>query len=326
MVKRNYIFDILKMIGLLGIIIAHINPSEIIFEIRNFDVILMIMISVMLSLNKISDKVVDIKCIKKRIVRLLKPTYIFLTVYFLIYFIVLKSFDIKKILASYLLIGGIGYVWIIRIYIYIAILIPIISYFYKKKRKSIYYFNIVGIYIIYFILTNLENRLDGPIQVLFRAIVLDFIGYGLIVMIFVGIKQESEKQVLKNALVFCGVFIFLSIYNNFQSIQNFKYPLSLYYISYGIGISLLLYIILSKFKLEESCFTKIALYFSNNSMWIYLWHIIYIPIVLKLNVGWILRFIIIVLASIITIETINKVFRGLKQLKEKFEKKKISEG
>ena len=48
MTKRLLNIDILKFIGIICIIIAHTNPPKIIFQIRNFDVILMCIISIFL--------------------------------------------------------------------------------------------------------------------------------------------------------------------------------------------------------------------------------------------------------------------------------------
>ena len=48
--KRRIDLDILKVIGLLCIIFAHANPPDILFRIRNFDVVLMILISAYLGL------------------------------------------------------------------------------------------------------------------------------------------------------------------------------------------------------------------------------------------------------------------------------------
>jgi fucose 4-O-acetylase-like acetyltransferase len=42
---RDNKFDVLRIIGLLCIILAHTNPSGILFQLRNFDVPLMVMVS-----------------------------------------------------------------------------------------------------------------------------------------------------------------------------------------------------------------------------------------------------------------------------------------
>ena len=55
--------DILRVIGLLCIILAHVKPNDIIFQLRNFDVVLMIMISTYLFIinNKNNSEINFIK-------------------------------------------------------------------------------------------------------------------------------------------------------------------------------------------------------------------------------------------------------------------------
>ena len=48
---REKKIDVLKFIGLFCIILAHVNPPQIIFQIRNFDVVLMILLSAYLFLR-----------------------------------------------------------------------------------------------------------------------------------------------------------------------------------------------------------------------------------------------------------------------------------
>lgn len=75
MKKRNYVLDVLKVIALLGIILAHVNPGGLVFQLRNFDVPLMIIISVCLSLKTINRENFKYgKYIYSRVRRLIIPT------------------------------------------------------------------------------------------------------------------------------------------------------------------------------------------------------------------------------------------------------------
>ena len=75
--------NFLKTIALLCIILAHVNPPTIVFQIRNFDVVLMMLISSYLGL--ISKKNYNyFSYILSRIKRLIIPTWIFLTIFFII--------------------------------------------------------------------------------------------------------------------------------------------------------------------------------------------------------------------------------------------------
>ena len=62
--KRKTNIDILKVVGLFCIILAHVNPNKYIFQLRNFDVVLMILISSYLGL-KTNDNLKYIEYLKK---------------------------------------------------------------------------------------------------------------------------------------------------------------------------------------------------------------------------------------------------------------------
>ena len=49
--KRRIDIDILKTIGILMVILAHVNPPNIIFQLRNFDVVLLIIVSSYLTIK-----------------------------------------------------------------------------------------------------------------------------------------------------------------------------------------------------------------------------------------------------------------------------------
>ena len=127
---RNGLIDCLRFIGLSLIILAHMLPPYILFNLRCFDVSMMLFVSGMVYSNRPID--FSISFFVRRLLRLIIPVYIFLTVYFFLV-IALKFFvgidfgvKIQHIIGSYVLIGGIWYVWIIRIFLLIAFLTPIL--------------------------------------------------------------------------------------------------------------------------------------------------------------------------------------------------------
>ena len=116
--RISYI-DFLKTIGLICIILAHLKTPSWILILRSFDVQLMVILSGLLA-NQ-SSIVNSYTYIFKRIKRLVIPTYIFLTVWFICLSLLGKIYNYKYYLASYALSRyGIGYVWIILIYLYIS--------------------------------------------------------------------------------------------------------------------------------------------------------------------------------------------------------------
>lgn len=308
---RNSKFDILKSIALICIILAHINPGDYLMQLRNFDVILMIIVSVLLSVKSIELKSFSYKkYLIKRMKRLIVPTWCFLSVYFIFQYFTLGSIDIKSMILSYSLIGGIGYVWIIRIYIYVAIITPLINKLANIVGVFKYYIIVIGIYLVYEILIKLDYKFSSPyINIIFRASVLDFIGYSLIVFLVIGIKKMRKKEILLNMVIFFGVLCILAMRNDFTYTQDFKYPLKLYFVSYSMLMSLGIYMLVNKYMCNFKWINKTTNYLSSNSMGIYLWHIIYIsPInrIFKFN-NVLLRLFIILILAIIT-DYLIKIF------------------
>lgn len=123
MKHRLFYLDIFKVIGLLCIVLAHVFPPQIIFQARNFDVILMIVISSMLFFY--SNKQISFwSYVGKRFERLVIPTWIFLAIFFSLSILLFPNYlSLKLVATSFALEGGIGYVWVIRIYFIIACLL-----------------------------------------------------------------------------------------------------------------------------------------------------------------------------------------------------------
>lgn len=126
MVKDRIIFiDYLKIIGLFCIILAHVCTNQYILQIRNFDVPLMVVISGFLAIDSYKRSIENNQSIFnyywKRISWLLIPTWMFLSLYFLLVFLLVfitkgnYPYSFSTILRSFLLLDGIGYVWIIRV-------------------------------------------------------------------------------------------------------------------------------------------------------------------------------------------------------------------
>ncbi|WP_400262599.1 acyltransferase family protein [Sphingobacterium sp. SG20118] len=144
--ERDKSIDIIRSIGLICIILAHINPPFTIFQIRNFDVPLMIFISGYLfgDKNQTFNSLNDFSSyLWKRFVRLVIPVWLFLSVFYSIQYAFPFLFKINYtdfpdiMISSYMLMDGFGYVWIIRVFLMIAILGPLCSRIIKKPMAII---------------------------------------------------------------------------------------------------------------------------------------------------------------------------------------------
>jgi hypothetical protein len=149
---RDERIDLLRVLGLAMIILAHVNPPELIFHLRNFDVPLMVLISGM-SFGLSYKNEEFLAYLWRRIKRLVFPVWVFLGVYFSC--IYLFNLDLEKItyelaIKSFILVGGIGYVWIIKVFLLVALVSPLIYRINKKiKSSSVYLSAIFFVFIFY---------------------------------------------------------------------------------------------------------------------------------------------------------------------------------
>ena len=322
--QRNYTFDYLKVIALLCIVLAHVNPPAFIFQIRNFDVPLMIIISVWLSMRAIKRDNFNYKSyVLKRTKRLIIPTWIFLTIYFGLKILLDAPLSIREVIGSYLLIDGIGYVWVIRIYIYIALLTPpILKGIQEWSIKKIIMYSGIS-YICYEIFYFLTKDTSGVLRKIIECFGWDIIGYTFIIIFGLITHKMKNKELLKISFTFGVIFIVCAFILDLGSTQQFKYPVRLYYLSYAFFVGMVLKIVVNYLyqynKLPDS---KLVLFISQNSMWIYLWHILTLPLINILfidnSLGFIIRLILVMILSIL-ITLIQNITRfKIKYVKEKF--------
>ena len=293
---REVKYDILKVIGLLFIILAHVNPPTIIFQIRNFDVVLMILISAYLGI-KSTNNIGYLMYLLKRFKRLIMPTWIFISGFLLIcYIFKLCSIDRIMILNSFALGSRMGYIWVIRIYFLISILIPIYKLIILKTKKITSIPLIILIYIGYEILCHYGIFNNKIISYLFAYIAPCCLLIAISKIMF----NSSDKKLI---FIGTGSFIILISIGTYlyiktgiiQPTQIMKYPFRLYYLSYGIFVSSILIYITNKKKVCDILNNKFVTFISTHSLWIYLWHVLMIYFLKKLNfnINWALKYIIV---------------------------------
>lgn len=164
--ERDYNIDFLRTLGLLCVILAHVSAPEIIMRLRGFDVVLLVFVSGLSFLASKGDKQNYIIYLKKRICRLVFPTWKFLCIFFVFFEILLlinpifPKFAIKDYLCSFLLLSGIGYVWIIRVYLLIAAVLPALKKILDKVGVRKYLCILTMLYIVYEFLIRAVSHLE----------------------------------------------------------------------------------------------------------------------------------------------------------------------
>lgn len=316
-IVRNYRIDLLRFIGLSMIIFAHIGSYGVLFQIRNFDVPLMVLVSGMsFGLSyKMNEKYFNY--LWKRVKRLVFPVWIFLTIYFTSLLMLdpqSLDLDLKTVITSYLLINGIGYVWIIKVFILVAMISPLIFKLHTGITSHKKYFFVLALvfiiyeFIRYLSLPYIQNGTGKAISNITHYIV----PYG--VVFAVGLRMPILKNVQIKYLSIVSFLLFsisalalYFIYDQLIATQNYKYPPSIYYFSYALFVSCTLWLysekidtIFKKIKIE-----KVVTFMAHNSIWIYLWHI---PIVKYFNAHFLIKYIIVIsLATILTFIQVHLV-------------------
>lgn len=96
--------------------------------------------------------------------------------------------------------------------------------------------------------------------------------------------------------------IYIGIEGQYINTNIAKYPPTLYYLSYGISISLLIIILLEKINIPNNI-NKVCEFISKNSMWIYLWYILGVYIwneVVRKDCWYLMWIFLIVISTCIT--------------------------
>lgn len=306
---RNLKIDYLKFIALIGLVLAHVSDNVLILQIRSFDVNLLVILSAMLMANKEIDinKNSILKFYKKRIIRLLFPTWIFLSFYFLInYYFTFQTITYKEVLKTYLLLNTpVGYVWIVYVYIVCALITPLII----KIRPYKYNSHLVLLFLA-FCLYNLLAKLNDNYY--YRILFLYPIIYGIIMII--GFNWNYFSKRFKFLFIVSNIIIYILIsfyYYNKHGIYiltgEFKYPPRLYYLSYSIGVSLLLYELINKISLSTSFIDKICVFYSKFSLWFYLWHILVLQIAKRVTNIDLLMFCFVMIVTSLIIYTQSRI-------------------
>jgi hypothetical protein len=285
------------------IILAHVGPPAAIFQLRNFDVPLMVMVAgTSFGISYHNEPYGTY--LWKRINRLVFPVWIFLTIYFLMLYI--TGFpttlpNVDKIVTSYLLLSGIGYVWIIRIFLLVALVSPIICLINSRTSSNARYLALTGTgYLLYELLLVSMPISDSFAGRTLESTLLYVLPYSFVFAIGLRLPSLTKPQIKRLCLGAVSVFILIGGALYFESgkfipTQNFKYPPKAYYLSFALAVSLFLWLISDR-VLSATIFKRLLkpiAFIAQNSIWIYLWHI---PMVEMIHLGFFIKFPTVFLA------------------------------
>lgn len=276
MKNRDNSYDVLRWIALTGIILVHSKPTVFWEQIRNFDVPLMVLVSAVcfnLSGGGIFSNKEQIKeYYKKRFIRLVLPSWIFLTFYFFVSYMLGVNIDFKNVITCYTLATK-WYLWIIRILVVIAILAPwLLRYTKPMSNKKLIITCIMGLFLGEFLACLSDNY--------WYMITVMFIPYIVYYCIGINIFRFSSREIQLTGIIMIAIYIVVALYLFYQTgsyvpTQAFKYPPRFYYTCYALGISAILFVYRERivFLLEKVHLLRFSSFVGSHTFWIYLWHI-----------------------------------------------------
>jgi peptidoglycan/LPS O-acetylase OafA/YrhL len=204
---------------------------------------------------------------------------------------------------------GIGYSWIIAVFIITAFTTPIIKYLIEKVSMAKWVLPLTY-WIIALVLFVFQAN-----HIIVKAL-LYICGYVFLTLIGFSICKEMKMQkpyLIGGIIVlFCCICVILLHQEDVFDISGNKYPPTVYYITYGMTVSLLLMILLSRFEKRLSLLrvTKYINELSRMSFDIYLWHVFGLYIANKIENIW-LKFVVVVCVALAGAILYNMIKRAV---------------
>ena len=280
--KRDSSIDLMRFIGLTMIILAHIGLSmseSPLFQFRSFDVPLMVFTSGLAFSGKQTGPYLSF--IGKRTLRLIVPVYLFVSVYLLLnpLFSELgwaEAYSKERMLGSYMLRlhPSIGYVWVIRVFLIVMLLTPLLLWLDRKLKRNWVCVALIGLFVA--VQQGLAMWLKTSENMLVKDWLLYVFGYSAVFLLGLRAKRLSMSSLASVSALLVALMSGAALYMKYEYgtvmlLQANKYPPQLYYLLWGMCISCLLWLTSGLWKkvLDNRLFTFIG----RNTIWIYLWHI-----------------------------------------------------
>jgi fucose 4-O-acetylase-like acetyltransferase len=319
--SRNNTIDMLRGIGIIVMIYLHtsaffkFNPIlNFTWDFGHFAVQTFVFCSayVFFAVGKAPKSLTDFwQYLKKRIVRLIIPFYIFFAFYLI--FLLLSNPD--SITWSYFwktitLIGGQGINWLVLLFVYVMIILPFIDFLFKKSKILFYLYGAIALVGSIFFIYHDYGSMYRFVMWLTWSLIIYFS------FLLFKMPKTAKNYILLSGgtlLIFAGLYYYFTQIGHTTVLISNKYPPNIFYLVYGMGIITLLYWLLESFPIKEnSLLFKSLKFFSIYSYSLFFIQNIAIKAVnLFIEVkemNFILYFTGIVLLSVAIQWVINKIF------------------
>lgn len=295
-VSRDPRIDLLRTVGVVVLVLAHVGPPAAVFQLRNFDVPLMVLLAgASYGLSSAATQPYG-RYLRRRVKHLLGPVWGFLTCYFMLAWAIelpIPNLDGDRILKSYLLVSGIGYVWIFRVFLLLTLLAPALAWFNHWLRNTDLLVTVAGLLLLQEALLWWAD----PRQPLL-LVVGYVLPYASCWLLGLRLPALSGQWIWGILLVSGAGCLALAVLHEWQPTQLHKYPPDTYYLSYALAVSLLGWLAAPVlWRQIGNKGQKLIGFVSGHSLWVYLWQIPLVP--LTASWGWGLRWPAVLAGSVV---------------------------
>lgn len=317
---RDDSIDILRFIGISMIILVHCGAPGWLTQLRCFDVPLMFFVSGLACSGKEISNYPGY--ILKRAKRLLIPTWGFLLVFFalLVGALLLLHKELPAnnyFIESFAMTGGIGYVWIMRIFLLVAMATPLLI----RVNSKVHNDNALIICLLGILwggeLVIRLNPYYNAVPYLGRFInewLIPVISYSILFLLGLRMRYSDQRRSVRITVWLAAIFgasLVVYYFSNGLPIKlspNYKYPPHSYYILYGLMACSALWSVRGLLKKFLNC--RLTRFIGRNTVWIYLYHI---PLLsLPIHVNWVFRYAIVYSVSVLIFALQYAVYERLK--------------
>ncbi len=278
--KRNLEIDILRGIGILAIILIHVNAyflgdplAKTLWNYSEFAVQTFVLISAYIFFKK--KTLISLKdfvsYLKKRLVRLVLPYWVFLIFYFLL----IAIFDRQDLIFSNIIrqitltTTGNELNWFVLLFLQFTFLIPLLSYW-AQKRKVFFSLYVLAAFSSSLLLISYNPGLNFKLFM--------WLPWSLIVVFTWYVAAYEEKKWFYPTAIFAtgSVYFFLSrlltTIGRSLLFYDEKYPPNLYLLNYGIFATLILFWLIKKGLFDLGFLRKSLIFLGIHSYSIFFIH------------------------------------------------------
>ena len=283
---RDESLDLLRVLGMLTIFIAHGGAPGRVVQPLSFGVVLLILTSGMshrLLLDRKQPRIVPF--LRQRLTRIVVPVWLFLGLYLPATWAVCAllgepfPWSREVLLETAVLGDGFGYVWIFRIYALLALAtMPILALSRRVRSLPLWGLGVAGVLLGMELVSPrvLAQDLSADALEWMRLVVLAVPAYTAVFALGLRLPEASRRQLLAGASLALAAVLANMLPEvlgdgPFTGPRAHKYPPRLYYVAYGLFGALSLALV--RQPLARRVPREATVWFSRNTLWVYLWHI-----------------------------------------------------